>query len=239
MAQKSKIEWTDETWNPVTGCTKVSTGCRNCYAERMAKRMKLMGQVRYRNEFEVTLQPDIVERPLRWRKPRMVFVNSMSDLFHKEVQIEYIQEAFATMEAASRHTFQILTKRSARLKRLAHLLPWPPNVWMGVSVETPSFYSRIEDLGTVPAKVRFLSLEPMLKDLPGLPLEKMHWVIAGGESGPKARPMSPDWARRVRDQCREADVPFFFKQWGGVNKKKAGRILDFKTWDEFPTPRSS
>lgn len=237
MAQSSSIEWTDATWNPVTGCSKTSPGCRNCYAERMARRLKAMGQRRYKNEFKVTLQPDLVELPLRWKKPRMVFVNSMSDLFHKEVPTEFIKRVFDTMKSASRHTFQVLTKRSVRLARLAPKLPWPANVWMGVSVETPRYYSRIEDLGTVPASVRFLSLEPMLKDLPDLPLENADWVIVGGESGPGARPMSLDWVRNVRDQCQIAEVPFFFKQIGGTNKKRAGRHLDGRTWDELPTPR--
>lgn len=237
MAQTSSIEWTDATWNPVTGCSKISPGCRNCYAERLAHRLKAMGQSRYRNEFKVTLQPDLLELPLRWRKPRTVFVNSMSDLFHEEVPAEFIRRVFCTMDSATRHTFQVLTKRSERLRQLAPGFPWPANVWMGVSVESPKYYGRIADLISVPASVRFLSIEPMLSDFPDIPLEHVDWVIVGGESGPHARPLSLDWIRSVRDQCVQAGVPFFLKQIGGTIKRRTGRALDGRTWDEMPSPR--
>lgn len=234
MATKSTIEWTNATWNPVTGCTKISPGCKHCYAERMAKRLKLMGQDRYRDGFKLTLQDDLVDLPLRWRKPRLIFVNSMSDLFHKDVPAQFITQVFKTMEAAPHHTFQVLTKRSGRLRQLASKLPWPDNVWMGVSVENQKYTARIEDLVEVPAAVRFLSVEPLLGPITDLPLEGIHWVIVGGESGPGARPMEADWVLDIRDACLEAEVPFFFKQWGGVNKKKTGRSLEGRTWDELP-----
>ncbi|HJN74613.1 MAG TPA: phage Gp37/Gp68 family protein [Myxococcota bacterium] len=240
MAATSTIEWTEVTWNPVTGCTKVSPGCKFCYAEVMARRLLAMRMKRYRNGFDVTLQPDIVELPLRWRKPRVVFVNSMSDLFHVDVPEEYILRVFQTMERASWHTFQVLTKRSERLAELAPRLPWPDNVWMGVSVEDRKRVSRIGDLAKVPAAVRFLSIEPMLEALPELPLEGIHWVIVGGESGRRPRPMEASWVRDTQIQCEAAGVPFFFKQWGGTNKKKAGRLLDGRVWDEMPTsPRDA
>lgn len=234
MAQNSSIEWTEATWNPVTGCTKVSPGCKFCYAERMAKRLKAMGQVRYADGFRLTLQPDVVEAPLRWRSPRTIFVNSMSDLFHKDVPLVYIQQVFATMEQAHWHTFQVLTKRADRLEELAGELPWPENVWMGVSVENADCTWRIEHLQRVPAQIRFLSVEPLLGPIPDLPLEGIHWVIVGGESGPGARPMDPAWVTDLRDQCLSARVPFFFKQWGGVNKGKTGRVLEGRLWDGMP-----
>lgn len=234
MAQESGIEWTNATWNPVTGCTKVSPGCKHCYAERMAGRLRLMGQPRYQNGFKVTLQDDVVELPLRWKKPRLIFVNSMSDLFHKSVPVEFIQRVFATMEAAPQHTFQILTKRSGRLLEIADSLPWPRNVWMGVSVESQEYTQRIADLVQVPAAVRFLSVEPLLGPIPHLPLLGVNWVIVGGESGPGARSMERSWVVDIRDQCAASSVPFFFKQWGGVNKKKAGRSLEGRVWNELP-----
>lgn len=234
MAQNSSIEWTEATWNPVTGCTKVSPGCKFCYAERMAKRLKAMGQPRYADGFRLTLQPDVLEAPLHWRSPRTIFVNSMSDLFHKGVPLEYIQRVFATMEQARWHTFQVLTKRADRLEELAGELPWPDNVWMGVSVENADYTWRIEHLQRVPAKVRFLSVEPLLGPIPDLPLQGIHWVIVGGESGPGARPMEPGWAIDLRDQCLAAKVPFFFKQWGGVNKSRTGRELEGRVWDGMP-----
>lgn len=234
MATRSGIEWTEMTWNPVTGCTKVSPGCKFCYAEAMAKRLRGMEMERYRNGFDLTLQDDLVDLPLRWRKPRTVFVNSMSDLFHGDVPDEFIKRVFATMVAAPRHRFQVLTKRSERLRQLAPALPWPPNVWMGVSVEDQRRMSRINDLRQVDAAVRFLSIEPLLEPLPGLTLEGVGWVIVGGESGRKPRPIQPQWVRDIRDQCVASGVPFFFKQWGGTNKKKAGRDLDGRTWDEMP-----
>ncbi len=236
MAQQSSIEWTDATWNPVTGCSKISPGCKNCYAERMAKRLQAMGQPRYRNGFAVTLQPDVLEAPLRWRTSRLIFVNSMSDLFHEDVPADYIGAVFQTMEKASWHVFQVLTKRADRLEQLAPKLPWPSNVWMGVSVENADYTGRVRHLQRVPAAVRFLSVEPLLGPIPRLPLSGIHWVIAGGESGPHARPVEPAWIRGVRDQCLARKVPFFFKQWGGVRKKRTGRTLDHRTWDEMPIP---
>ena len=235
MAQISKIEWTEATWNPVTGCTKVSPGCKHCYAERIAKRLHSMGQFRYRNNFKVTLQPDLVELPLRWRKPRIIFVNSMSDLFHDAVPDNYIIEVFRTMEQASWHLFQVLTKRSDRLSSLASTLSWPENIWIGTSVENQEYTFRIKDLSNVPAAVRFLSIEPLLGPIRYLSLRKIDWVIVGGESGPGARPMNPEWVRSIQRRCQRQNVPFFFKQWGGVNKSRTGRLLDGKTWDERPS----
>jgi protein gp37 len=234
MATRSSIEWTDSTWNPVTGCTKVSPGCKNCYAERMAHRLRRMGQPRYRNGFRLALQGDIVEAPLSWGGRRTIFVNSMSDLFHEEIPLEFIQRVFATMNKARRHRFQILTKRSKRLLELCHAVEWTENIWMGVSVENANYTFRIRDLQEVPAKVRFLSAEPLLGPIPQLPLSRIHWVIVGGESGPRARPMRPEWVRQIRDRCRGNKVPFFFKQWGGVNKKKNGRKIDRRYWNQLP-----
>ena len=234
MATKSSIEWTEVTWNPVTGCTKISPGCKFCYAETMAKRLKAMDMERYRNGFELTLQDDLVDLPLRWRKPRVVFVNSMSDLFHKDVPLEYIQRVFATMQQTPQHKYQVLTKRSDRVAEVASALPWPSNIWMGVSVEDQKRVDRIHDLVRVPAAVRFLSVEPLLEALPELPLDGIHWVIVGGESGRSPRALDPAWVRDIRDQCVTASVPFFFKQWGGRNKKKAGRELDGRIWSEMP-----
>jgi len=237
MSQKSKIEWTEASWNPVTGCGKISPGCKNCYAERLAARLQAMGCHRYRNGFKVTLQEDIVELPLEWRQPKLIFVNSMSDLFHKEIPSDFIVKVFDTMKRASWHTFQVLTKRSDRLVSLSPYLPWPENVWMGVSVESPRYVSRIHDLAKVTSAVRFLSLEPLLAPIPRLPLRSIDWVIVGGESGPGAREMKPEWVRQIRKQCRDKGVAFFFKQWGGTNKKAAGRVLDGRAYDEMPTPR--
>lgn len=234
MAHNSKIEWTDATWNPVTGCSKISIGCNNCYAERMAKRLKLMGQHRYRNGFQVTLHYDLVERPLRWHKPRRVFVNSMSDLFHDDVPFEFIKSVFETMEECQRHIFQILTKRSKRLLKIFPLLPWPQNVWMGVTLEHESVIDRLNDLRQIPSKVRFLSCEPLVSSLPNLSLEGIHWVIVGGESGPNARPMQLQWVESILYQCKREKVPFFFKQWGGVRKHRCGRTLRGRTYDELP-----
>jgi len=234
MAQASSIEWTEATWNPVTGCTKISPGCAHCYAARMAKRLQAMGQVRYRNGFRVTLQRDIVELPLHWKQPRMIFVNSMSDLFHKQVPSEFIAQCFEVMEKASWHTFQVLTKRPERALGLAPRLPWPDNVWMGTSVECQKYIPRIDILTQIPAAVRFLSLEPLLGPLPDLPLAGIHWVIVGGESGPRARPMEAAWVCQIRDRCLTHNVPFFFKQWGGVIKSRCGRELDGRTWNGMP-----
>lgn len=234
MSGTSKIEWTEMTWNPVTGCTKVSTGCRFCYADRMAKRLQAMGQPRYRNGFEVTLQPDVVDAPLSWKKPRVVFVNSMSDLFHDEVPDEFILQCFEVMEEASQHTFQVLTKRPERAVELSERLPWPDNVWLGTSVENSDYVWRVRELMKTPAHIRFLSVEPLLGPIGRLPLSGIHWVIVGGESGPGARPMKKEWVTRIRDRCLKYGVPFFFKQWGGVNKKRNGRELDGRCWDEMP-----
>ena len=234
MATHSQIEWTQMTWNPVTGCDKVSQGCKHCYAERMAKRLKAMGVERYRNNFEVTLHDDLVERPRSWVKPRVVFVNSMSDLFHEAVPIDFISRVFETMSECPQHVFQILTKRSSRLVQIADLLPWPKNVWMGVSVENQQVVNRITDLQQVPARIRFLSCEPLLGPLVDLPLEGIHWAIVGGESGPSARAMKEAWVLSILEQCRNHDVAFFFKQWGGTRKDLAGRELQGQVYNEFP-----
>jgi protein gp37 len=234
MAQGSAIEWTDSTWNPVTGCTKISPGCKNCYAHRMARRLHAMGQERYRNNFAVTLQPDVLDQPLRWSQPRKIFVNSMSDLFHPDVPLDFIRSAFDVMERSYWHTFQILTKRSERLLELAGRLSWHDNIWMGVSVESADYTYRIEHLRKVPVSVRFLSVEPLLGPIARLPLQGIHWVIVGGESGPGARTIDPGWVRKIRDRCIVQGVPFFFKQWGGTRKKLTGRELDGRTWDEMP-----
>jgi len=236
MGANSSIEWTEATWNPVTGCSKVSAGCKNCYAERLALRLQAMGNVRYRYGFKVTLHPDLSELPKRWREPRLIFVNSMSDLFHEEVPLEFIQSVFATMRSCQQHTFQILTKRSGRLRKLAAELAWPQNVWMGVSVEDARVLQRIQDLRAVPAAVRFLSCEPLIGPLDDLPLDGIHWVIVGGESGPGARPMQIEWIRGIFRKCRQSGVPFFFKQWGGVRKDLTGRKLNGRTYDEMPRP---
>lgn len=234
MAQGSSIEWTEATWNPVTGCAKVSPGCRNCYAERMARRLRAMGQRNYANGFRVTLQEHMLDLPLRWRRARTIFVNSMSDLFHPEVPDEYIRRVFQVMGRASWHRFQVLTKRADRLERIGRGLPWSENVWMGVSVESDRFRHRIDSLRGTGAAVKFLSLEPLLGPLRDLDLRNIDWVIVGGESGPGARPMDPEWVTDLRDQCLVAGVPFFFKQWGGTNKRRSGRVLDGRLWDEMP-----
>lgn len=230
----SKIEWTESTWNPVTGCKKISPGCKNCYAERMAKRLKMMGQPNYANGFDVTLHKHVLEYPLRWKKPKTVFVNSMSDLFHEEVPDSFIFEVFDVMKKAGRHQFQILTKRSGRLKAIAKELDWPRNVWMGVSIENESVRFRVDDLRKVPASVRFLSLEPLIERITELELNNIDWVIVGGESGPGARLMKKDWVILIKELCIKQNIPFFFKQWGGINKKKNGRLLEGRTWEEMP-----
>lgn len=235
MAINSPIEWTEATWNPVTGCTKISPGCKNCYAERMAHRLQAMGQKNYARGFELTLQPQAVELPLRWKKPQKIFVNSMSDLFHHDVPSDFIRQVFDVMARAHWHRFQILTKRSDRLVELNSSLPWRANIWMGVSVESDAYLNRIDDLRTTNALIKFLSLEPLLGPLPNLNLEGIDWAIVGGESGPGSRPMEKRWVEGIRDQCISARVPFFFKQWGGVNKKRTGRVLEGRTWDQMPT----
>ena len=237
MSVKSTIEWTDSTWNPVTGCSEVSPGCKHCYAETFAERWRGIPGHHFEQGFDLRLWPDRLELPLTWKKPRTVFVNSMSDLFHEEVPLAFIRSVFRTMEGASWHTFQILTKRSERLAELAPELNWPPNVWMGVSIETVDYLWRADHLRDVPAAVRFLSLEPLLGPLGALDLAGIHWVIVGGESGPRARPMEAAWVRDIRKQCRREGVPFFFKQWGGTQKKKNGRSLDGRTWDGMPKDR--
>lgn len=234
MAAQSSIEWTDATWNPVTGCTKTSPGCRHCYAERMARRLQAMGQPNYANGFQPALHERMLELPLRWRRPHHIFVNSMSDLFHEAVPLSFIQAVFHVMQRANWHNYQILTKRSARLLELDSLLDWRPHTWMGVSVEDERRSFRIDHLRRTGAIVKFLSLEPLLGPLSNLDLTGIDWVVLGGESGPGARPVNPTWVREIRDQCQRAALPFFFKQWGGRVKSKAGRALDGRTWDEMP-----
>lgn len=234
MAGKSKIEWTEVTWNPVTGCNKVSQGCKNCYAERMAKRLKAMGNPRYINGFNVTLHYDLIDAPRKWKKPRMIFVNSMSDLFHEDIPLDFIQKIFKTMNETQHHTYQILTKRTDRLMELSPYLVWSKNIWIGTSVENMKVKYRIDSLKTIPANVRFLSCEPLLGPLDNLNLNGIHWVIVGGESGPRARPMKKEWVIDIRDQCKAQNVPFFFKQWGGVQKHRHGRLLENRTYDEYP-----
>jgi protein gp37 len=234
VAANSHIEWTEATWNPVTGCTKISAGCKNCYAERLARRLQLMGNRRYQNGFQLTLHDDVIDLPKSWSAGRMIFVNSMSDLFHKDVSLQFIQRVFATMRECSQHTFQILTKRSERLRKLAAQIDWPPNVWIGVSVENAAVLPRVDDLRVVPAAVRFLSCEPLIGSLAGVDLRNIHWVIVGGESGFGARPMKIEWVREIFRACRKRKVPFFFKQWGGVRKDLTGRLLAGRTYDEMP-----
>ncbi len=244
MAGRTGIEWTETTWNPVTGCDRTSPGCDKCYALRLAGRLKAMGQPRYQQDgdertsgpgFALTCHDDLVDLPLRWRAPRLVFVNSMSDLFHEDVPLDFIQQVFATMAASPQHTYQVLTKRSKRLLAVADELTWPANVWMGVSVENAKYRFRIDHLRATPAKVRFLSVEPLIAPLGELNLDGISWVIVGGESGPSARPIDYEWVTAIRDQCVDAGVAFFFKQWGGRTPKAGGRELDGRTWDELPT----
>lgn len=244
MADKSGIEWTEATWNPVTGCDRVSAGCDNCYALTLAKRLKAMGSDKYQNDgdprtsgpgFGITVHPQALDEPRRWRAPRIIFVNSMSDLFHARVPIDFINDVFDVMRDTPQHTYQVLTKRSLRLSRIADKLDWPDNCWMGVSVESEDVLDRVDHLRKVPAAVRFLSCEPLLGPLDGINLDGIDWVIAGGESGPRYRPMELSWARGIRDACTAADVPFFFKQWGGRTPKTLGRELDGRRWDEMPS----
>ncbi len=236
MALNSSIEWTDATWNPVTGCTKVSPGCKHCYAETFAERWRGIPNHPYEQGFDFRLWPERLRLPLQWKTPRMIFVNSMSDLFHQEVPDDFIQSVFRTMAEASWHTFQVLTKRAERLAALAHKLPWPPNVWQGVSVENADYCFRVKHLQAVSAAVRFLSVEPLLGPIPNLPLKGIQWVIVGGESGPHHREVDQAWVRDIRDQCIKGQVPFFFKQWGGRTPKSGGRTLDRKEWSQMPTP---
>ncbi|MBI3930889.1 MAG: phage Gp37/Gp68 family protein [Chloroflexi bacterium] len=234
MALSSSIEWTDSTWNPITGCTKISSGCANCYAERMALRLKVMGNPNYTNGFSITLHEDALELPLKWRKPQTIFVNSMSDLFHENVPDEFILRVFDIMRRADWHRYQILTKRTERLMDISPKLPWMPHIWMGATVEAQNYIYRIDHLQRTSATVKFLSLEPLLGTIPNLRLEGIDWVIVGGESGPKSRPMKKSWVIDIRNQCQEKKVLFFFKQWGGINKKRTGRELEGRTWDETP-----
>jgi len=241
MADGTAIEWTDATWNPITGCTKITRGCDNCYAARFSERFRGVPGHPFESGFDLTLRPERLRQPLAWSRPRMIFVNSMSDLFHKKVPRRFIDQVFDTMERADWHTFQLLTKRSS-LMRDYLLMRWadrtpPKHIWIGVSVEDERAKGRIAHLRAAPATVRFLSIEPLIGPIGGLRLDGIHWVIAGGESGPRARPMHTDWARQVRDQCRQQRVPFFFKQWGGVRPKSGGRALDGREWNELPSGR--
>lgn len=233
MAQSS-IEWTQATWNPVTGCAKVSPGCKHCYAEALAARLRAMGQPKYRNGFQLTLHPDSLEAPLSWKKPQIIFVNSMSDLFHEKIPQSYVHQVFQIMRRAYWHQFQVLTKRAEHLEELSDSIVWPRNVWMGVSVESQDYLHRADHLRRTDARIKFLSLEPLLGPLPSLDLHGIDWVIVGGESGPGARLIKKEWVTEVRNQCARAGVAFFFKQWGGVNKKRTGRLLDGQTWDALP-----
>ena len=234
MASLSEIEWTENTWNPITGCNKISLGCKNCYAEKLSLRLKRMGLSKYKNGFELTMHEHALEIPLKWKKPRLIFVNSMSDLFHKDVPMSFIKNVFKIMHLCPQHKFQLLTKRSKRLEKISPKIKWPNNVWMGVSVENNNCKERIAHLLNTDAKVKFLSLEPLLSPLPRLKLKGVDWVIVGGESGPNARSMKYEWVTQIRDQCVKKRVPFFFKQWGGVRKHLTGRLLDGRTWDQMP-----
>ncbi len=234
MATLSNIEWTETTWNPLTGCNKISPGCKNCYAEKLSYRLHRMGVSKYKNNFKLTLHENALMDPLKWKKQRVVFVNSMSDLFNKEVPISFIKKVFHTMNHCPQHQFQILTKRAERLEQISSQLQWTDNIWMGVSVENENYKSRIKNLLKTEAKIKFLSLEPLLGPLPRISLKGIDWVIVGGESGSKARPMDYRWVTQIRDQCIKKEVPFFFKQWGGVRKHKTGRLLDGRTWDDMP-----
>lgn len=237
MSLSSKIEWTEATWNPVTGCTKVSEGCRYCYAEKLALRLKAMNNPRYLNGFDIALHDDALGDPLKWHKSKMIFVNSMSDLFHEKIPISFIEKVFKIIRISNHHIFQILTKRSERLLELAPLLNWPENLWMGVTVEMSEFTYRISHLKQTPAKIKFISFEPLLDNINKLDLKGIDWVIVGGESGPKSRIIRKEWVINIKDRAIDNEVPFFFKQWGGKNKKKAGRLLDGKTWNQIPQPK--
>jgi protein gp37 len=234
MASQSPIEWTEATWNPVTGCTKISPGCKHCYAERMARRLQAMGVARYKDGFSVALHDDVLEQPRKWKKPRLIFVNSMSDLFHDTVPEHFIQAVFKVMVSTPQHTYQVLTKRAERLAEMAPRLPWPENVWQGVSIESPRYLRRLDELRRVKAAVRFLSIEPLLAPFPKFSLRGVDWVIVGGESGPNHRHIDPSWVRAIRDQCLTSNTAFFFKQWGGRTAKSGGRTLDGKTWFAMP-----
>jgi protein gp37 len=231
---KSNIEWTESTWNPVTGCTKISSGCVNCYAERMALRLKAMGAPKYLNGFELTLHEDCLSEPYSWKKPKVIFVNSMSDLFHEEIPFEFVEMVFKVMNENPQHIFQVLTKRAELLLQYSHKLKWTSNIWMGVTVEDFNAKIRIDYLRQTDAAIKFLSCEPLISDLGKLDLGRINWVIVGGESGPKSRPIKEDWVLDIYSQCKTDDIPFFFKQWGGVNKKKAGKALKGEIYHEMP-----
>lgn len=234
MATKSTIEWTESTWNPITGCTKISPGCKNCYAERMAKRLHAMGQPNYRNGFDVTIHPHALELPLSWKKPQTIFVNSMSDLFHEDVPEDFILNVFETMNKANWHRYQVLTKRSERMLAMNKIIPHSKHIWLGVTVENEDYKNRIDDLRRMNCDVKFISFEPLLCKLGELNLKGIDWAIVGGESGPGARPIKEEWILEIKEQCDEQGVSFFFKQWGGVQKKKNGRELLNQTWDAMP-----
>ncbi len=234
MSIKSSIEWTDSTWNPVTGCSKISAGCRNCYAEKMARRLKAMRQPNYARGFQVTTHVDVLDNPLKWKKPQNIFVNSMSDLFHEDIPDSFIFRVFNVMNRAAWHRFQVLTKRSNRLEEIQKELHWTSNIWIGVSVENSYYTYRINSLRNINAAVKFVSFEPLIAPVGQINLEGIDWVIVGGESGPGARPLEKEWVTEIKNQCHQNNVPFFFKQWGGFNKKKAGRLLEGRTWDEMP-----
>jgi protein gp37 len=244
MATRTAIEWTELTWNPTTGCDRVTAGCDNCYALTLAKRLKAMGAAKYQNDgdprtsgpgFGLTVHPNALRQPYRWPTASLVFVNSMSDLFHARVPLGFVRDVFDVIADTPQHTYQVLTKRSVRLRKVADRLDWPSNLWMGVSVESGAVLSRVDDLRTVPAAVRFVSCEPLIGPLDEIDLAGISWVIAGGESGPGHRPVDPTWLTALRDHCVAARVPFFFKQWGGRTPKQGGRLLDGRSWDEMPT----
>lgn len=232
--RQTKIEWTEVTWNPTTGCTKVSSGCKNCYAEKMALRLKGMGVKKYDNGFELTIHPTVLNEPYKWNSSKVVFVNSMSDLFHEDLPFEYLEKVFTVMNENPKHIFQVLTKRAEQLLEYSSKLHWTDNIWMGVTVESSKYKDRINLLRQIPASIKFLSLEPLLSSLPSLNLDKIDWVIVGGESGINARPIKKEWVQDILVQCRDAGVPFFFKQWGGMNKKKNGRMLNGEFYNEMP-----
>ena len=239
MSFKSDIEWTESTWNPVTGCSKISSGCKNCYAERLARRLQAMGNPSYVDGFKVRIHEHLFGLPLKWSKPRIVFVNSMSDLFHEDVTLDHIRAIFQVISLSKQHIFQVLTKRSKRLLELAPKLHWPNNLWMGVTVESSEYLNRIPDLRLVPAALRFISFEPLLSSIQNVDLSGISWAIVGGESGPGARPMMTDWAQGLRDQCLSAGVPFFFKQWGGFRKNSKAPRLDGRIWNQMPQKKAN
>ena len=239
MSLNSPIEWTESTWNPVTGCNEISPGCKNCYAKPLSNRLRAMGQENYRNGFQVTTHEHMLVKPTKWRKPRMIFVNSMSDLFHKAIPDDFIKKVFEVPRQAPQHVYQFLTKRSQRLVELSPELPLTENVWMGVSVETADYLFRIDHLRETSAHIKFISFEPLLGPIGDIDLTGIDWVIVGGESGPYARPVEKEWVTDIRDRCLKAGAAFFFKQWGGVNKKKAGRVLDGRAWNQMPERKSS